>query len=102
MFPPHQHNQIRGQLAFILKGIISQRLIPTLTGKRVAAREVLIHTSAIATLIRDNKIEQIPAVIQTNSVLGMIPMERSLADLHAHGIISQDVFDFHRNDILKR
>jgi len=102
MFPEGQQDQIRGQLSLTLKGIISQRLIPTMDGVRIAAREVLINTPAIATLIRDNKIEQIPAMIQTNNSIGMIPMERSLTDLRTQGIISQDILDFHKDDIQRR
>lgn len=102
MFPQGQQNQIRGQLALTLRGIISQRLIPAKSGGRVAAREVLINTPAIATLIRDNKIEQIPAMIQMNSEIGMIPLERSLTDLHEQGTISGEELNTHLDDLQKR
>lgn len=102
MFPQGQQDQIRGQLALILRGIISQKLIPTISGGRVAAREILINTPAIATLIRDNKIEQIPAIIQTNSDIGMIPLERSLTNLHEQGTISEEELHVHLDDMRKR
>ncbi|MBI2645041.1 PilT/PilU family type 4a pilus ATPase [Candidatus Uhrbacteria bacterium] len=102
MFPEGQQDQIRGQLALTLRGIISQKLIRAQNGGRVAAREVLINTPAIATLIRDNKIEQIPALIQINSEIGMIPLERSLTDLHARGEISEEELHTYLDDMKKR
>ena len=102
MFPQGQQNQIRGQLALTLRGVISQKLIPAKSGGRVAAREVLINTPAIATLIRDNKIEQIPALMQIHSEIGMVLLERSLADLHARGDISEEELTAYLDDMRKR
>ncbi len=102
MFPEGQQNQIRGQLALTLRGVISQKLISAKNGGRVAAREVLINTPAIATLIRDNKIEQIPALIQINSDIGMVPFERSLTNLYTKGEISEEELATYLDDMKKR
>jgi twitching motility protein PilT len=88
VFPGVQQNQIRSQLSSSLLGAVSQRLIPALKGGFVPACEVMINTPAIANLIRENKIHEIPAIIETSSKLGMISFNRSLADLVRRGDIS--------------
>jgi twitching motility protein PilT len=87
-FPPEHQNQIRAQLSGSLLGIISQRLIPRIKGGLIPACEVMISTPAIANLIRENKIHEIPSVIETSLELGMITLDRSLADLVKRGEIS--------------
>ncbi len=87
-FPPEQQNQIRAQLASSLLGIVSQRLIPTTKGGLIPACEVMIMTPAIANLIRENKIHEIPMVIETSAEVGMISLNRSLANLVKEGKIS--------------
>ncbi len=91
VFPPYQQEQIRVQLAATLKGVISQILLPRADGGgRVAAREVLVVTSAIAAIIRDGKTHQVYSAIQTGTKSGMQTMEKSLADLYAAGQISYE------------
>jgi len=80
-FPPEQQNQIRAQLSGSLLGVISQRLIPRLKGGLIPSCEVMISTPAISNLIRENKIHEIPMVIETSLEIGMISLNRSLADL---------------------
>lgn len=80
-FPPHQQNQIRYQLASSLIGILSRRLIPKRTEGIINAIELLIANSAVKNLIRENKIYQLPSVIETSIDDGMISLNRSLADL---------------------
>lgn len=80
-FPPEQQNQIRAQLSGSLLGIVSQRLIPRITGGLIPAVEVMISTSATANLIRENKIHELPLIIETSAELGMISLNRSLANL---------------------
>jgi len=80
-FPPEQQQQIRAQLSGSLLGVISQRLIPRLKGGLIPACEVMISTPAIQNLIRENKIHEIPMVIDTSLEIGMISLNRSLADL---------------------
>lgn len=87
-FPPEQQQQIRAQLSGSLLGIISQRLIPRLKGGLVPACEIMITTPAISNLIRENKIHEIPSVIETSIELGMMTLNRSLADLVKNGEIS--------------
>lgn len=91
VFPPFQQQQIKIQLAAVLKGIISQQLIPTEdnTG-RVAALEIMINTPAIQNLIREGKTHQLQSLIQTGNKYGMKTMDMSLAELYKRGVISQE------------
>ena len=88
VFPSYQQQQIRSQLASVLQGVISQRLVPRVSGGRIVASEVMIANPAIRTLIRDNKIHQIPNVIQTSASEGMILLDKVLAELISRGEIS--------------
>lgn len=81
VFPPHQQGQVRLQLSISLSGIISQKLLPKVSGGRVAAREILINTPAVANIIRENKIPQIKTVIQTSADIGMFSMEQDIKKL---------------------
>lgn len=87
-FPPEQQHQIRAQLSGSLLGVISQRLIPRLKGGLIPACEIMISTPAISNLIRENKIHEIPMVIETSLEIGMISLNRSLADFVKRGEIS--------------
>lgn len=89
VFPPHQQQQIRIQLASVLEGVFSQQLIPHVSGVgRVPAIEVMITTSAIRNLIREGKSHQLYNAIQTGSKHGMQTMEQSLMDLYLSKQIS--------------
>ena len=89
VFPPHQQQQIRVQLAAVLQGIMSQQLFPRLDKKgRVAAIEVMLATPAVRSLIREGKTHQLPTVIQTNAKLGMQTMDKAILDLVQKGLIS--------------
>ena len=87
-FPPHQQNQIRVQLAEVLAGIISQRLIPKIDGGRVVAAEVLLATSAVRANIREGKTHLLDTVIETSRDQGMLSMEYSLAELVKEGLVT--------------
>lgn len=87
VFPPYQQQQVRLQLSLVLLAVISQRLVPGLRGGRVAARELLINTPAVANLIREGETAQIPSVVQTGAENGMRTMGQSLKELAASGII---------------
>jgi len=87
-FPSDQQSQIKVQLAATLKGIISQRLIPMISGARIPAVEVLIGNSAIANNIREGKTHLIDSIIQTSQDQGMVTLESSLASLILNGSIS--------------
>jgi twitching motility protein PilT len=80
-FPSEQQNQIRAQLSGSLLGVISQRLIPRIKGGLIPACEIMLSTPAIGNLIRENKIHEIPMVIETSAEIGMISLNRSLATL---------------------
>lgn len=89
VFPPHQQEQIKVQLANCLQGIISQQLVPRIDGTgRVVAAEVLVATPAIRNLIRESKNHQIYSLIQTGISHGMITMDRALKKLYQEGLIS--------------
>jgi twitching motility protein PilT len=91
VFPPQQQSQIRIQLASVLKAIISQRLFPTTDKKgRRAAVEVLINSSAIANLIRSEKIHQIKNIMQSSKAQGMQLMEGHIRELYQSGVISKE------------
>lgn len=80
-FPPDQQSQIRAQLSGALFGVIAQRLLPRISGGLVPACEIMFNTPAVANLIRENKIHEIPLVIETSAELGMISLNRALATL---------------------
>lgn len=92
VFPPHQQQQIRVQLANVLEAVISQQLIMTADGKgRVAAFEVMHANHAIRNLIREGKSHQIPSIIQTNRKIGMITMDDAIFQLYVDGRIDRDM-----------
>jgi len=90
VFPPHQQPQIRAQLSNILMAVVSQRLIPSIGGGRVAAAEILVATPAVRNIIREGKSHQLEAVIQTGAEFGMQSMDKQLVNLIHEGTISYD------------
>lgn len=90
-FPPESQNQVRSQLATVLKGVISQELLPRIDKKGIiAACEIMIVNSAIQNLIREGKPHQINSIIQTNTDVGMQSLDMHLAQLVLRGIVSKD------------
>ncbi len=87
-FPADGQDQIKIQLSATLKGIVSQRLIPLISGGRAPAAEILIANSAIANNIREGKTHLIDSIIQTSQDQGMITLESSLASLVLSGQVS--------------
>jgi len=91
VFPPHQQEQVKTQLAGVLLAIFSQQLISRVDKKGVVlATEVLIANNAVRNMIREGKAYQIPSVIQTHLDKGMQTMENSLKDLVMKGLITYD------------
>ena len=90
-FPAAQQNQIRAQLSGSLLGVFSQRLIPRIKGGTVPACEIMINTPAVANLIRENKIHEVPLVIDTSAELGMISFNRYLSNLVRAKEVSPEV-----------
>ena len=92
VFPPHQQEQIRIQLAGTLAGIVSQQLIPTPDGKgRAVAAEVLIATPAVRNLIREGKTHQIYTSMQSGGKHGMQVMDQHLAELVKRNVLTYEM-----------
>ncbi len=91
IFPPHQQQQVRIQLAGSIQGIVSQQLFPRTdrTG-RIAATEILVATPAVRNVIREQKTEQISTILQTGARFGMNTMDKSIKELYEKGIISYE------------
>ncbi|AKA69997.1 twitching motility protein [Clostridium scatologenes] len=91
VFPPYQQQQVKTQLAAVLKGIISQQLLPKVDGNgRIASLEIMMATAAIQNMIREGKTHQIESSIQTGAKYGMKTMDMSLAELYKKGMISYE------------
>lgn len=92
VFPSHQQDQVRVQLASTIQGIVTQQLLPTRDGKgRVPSIEVMIATPAVRNLIREGKNHQIATAMQAGGKYGMQTMDQSLADLVRRNIITYDL-----------
>jgi twitching motility protein PilT len=92
VFPPHQQQQVRVQLATTLQGVVTQQLVQTVDGKgRAAACEVLVTTPAIRSLIREGKVHQIYSAMQAGGRFGMQTMDMHLSQLVKAGKISQQI-----------
>ncbi|MFA5358386.1 MAG: PilT/PilU family type 4a pilus ATPase [Patescibacteria group bacterium] len=91
-FDTFRQKQILVQLAASLRAVVTQQLVPTIDGKVTVVREIMINTPAIANLIRHNKIAQIPSVIQTGKIDGMVTTNAALKNLYNRGIISEETY----------
>jgi twitching motility protein PilT len=92
VFPPHQQQQVRVQLAVALQGILTQQLLPTADGSgRVVAVETLVPTPAVRNLIREGKTHQIYSVLQTGGAQGMQTMDSALATLIRQGKVTRAI-----------
>ena len=89
VFPPSQQQQIRVQLAMVLKTVASQMLLPDVSGGLAPAFEIMHVNSAIRTYIREGKTHQIDTVIETSSGQGMVSMEASVAQLLKDGVVTR-------------
>ena len=91
VFPPHQQEQIRVQLALTLAGVVSQQLVPKASGKgRVVAAEVLVATPGVRNLIREGKTHQIYTSMQAGGKFGMQVMDQHLAQLVKKGAVTYE------------
>ncbi|MCL2004872.1 MAG: type IV pilus twitching motility protein PilT [Planctomycetaceae bacterium] len=90
VFPTNQQDQIRTQLSTAIIGVLAQQLLPRIQGGRVAAYEMLVVTSAIANLIRENKTFRITSSIQTGHKLGMQLLDDHLFRLWRDGIVLKE------------
>ncbi|MDH7577841.1 MAG: type IV pilus twitching motility protein PilT [Bacillota bacterium] len=100
VFPPHQQQQIRIQLAATLQGILAQQLIPRIDGRgRVLGLEIMVVTPAIRNLIREGKTHQLISTIQTGGKYGMQTLESSLRRLYEAGLIKREDVLAHSPDL---
>ncbi|MBQ3123667.1 MAG: PilT/PilU family type 4a pilus ATPase [Firmicutes bacterium] len=90
-FPAFQQDQIRVQLASVLRTVVSQQLLPGKDGELVPAFEIMHVNGAIKNMIRDNKGHQINVAISTGAAEGMISMDQSIASLCREGKITKEV-----------
>ncbi len=99
VFPAHQQQQVRVQLASSISGILSQQLLPHADGaSRVAALEILIATSAVRNIIREGKTHQLVSAMQTGGKYGMIIMDNYLVQLYNEGKIDYEIAIRRSND----
>jgi twitching motility protein PilT len=75
------------QLSLSLKAVIGQRLLPRVGGGRIANREILIKTPAVANIIRDERLAELPSILQTGASEGMITFEKDLQRLKDEGVV---------------
>ena len=91
VFPSSQQSQVRSQLAFTLEGVVTQVLLPRLTGRgRVMAAEILVVTQAIRAMIRDDKVHQIYSLMQSGKKFGMQTMNDALYQLYVSRQVNAD------------
>ena len=78
------------QLANVMLGVVSQRLLPRTSGGRIVACEIMVANSAVRATIREGKTHQLPNIIQTSAAEGMITLDKVLAELVSKGEITID------------
>jgi len=91
MFPPEEHSQVRASIAGALRAIVAQRLVPAIGGGVVPAIELVTGVLPLAVLIRDDKLFQLPNLMQRGRSFGMIRFDESLAELVKAGKITEEV-----------
>lgn len=96
--PTNEQNRVRTRLADVLKCVISQKLVPTLDGKRVLAKEVLLVTSSVRAAIRNNNVSEIYQMLMEGGNKGMNTMEQDLHRLHEMGRISREEAENNANN----
>ncbi len=100
IFPSEQQEQVRVVLSFILQAVISQKLLPCISGGRVLAHEILVLSSAIRNLIRENKLHQITTMMQVGqSQSGMITLNQNLVNLLKEKKITREQVIEHCQDV---
>ncbi|HLC44882.1 MAG: type IV pili twitching motility protein PilT [Candidatus Doudnabacteria bacterium RIFCSPHIGHO2_01_FULL_50_11] len=90
VFPPHQQPQIRTQLASVLLGIISIRLLPRIGGGLIPAMEILFVDTAVRNVIRENRTFEIYNIIHSSGAKGMVSLDRYLSELVKKGLTTYD------------
>lgn len=96
--PPEEQERVRNRLADVLTCVISQKLVPTLDGKRVMAKEVLLNTSSVKAAIKNNNTSEIYQMLMEGGNTGMISLEQDLKRLYDEGIISlEEAYNYANN-----
>lgn len=90
VFPANQQQQVKMQLAQLLKGIVCQQLLPSQDGRQVPAFEILRVNPAIQNMIRDDKLHQLDSAMQAGGAAGMCTMDQSLLQLYKQGTITRE------------
>lgn len=90
LFPPHQQTQIRTQLSETLKGIISQRLLPSVKGGRIPAVEVMVSTPHVRKMIAENNLNSVIQAIHKGAFYGMQSFNQALVKLYKSGLVKLD------------
>jgi twitching motility protein PilT len=91
VFPDEQQKQVKLQLSNTLEAVFSQRLIPTVSGGRTIAYEVMLGSTAVKTAIREGKTHQMESILETSQEAGMSTIEKSLAALVKKGVVTLDM-----------
>lgn len=99
--PTEEQNRVRVRLADVLTCVVSQKLVPSLDGKRVLAKEVLMVNTSVRAAIRNNNISEIYQMLMEGSEKGMNTMEQDLKRLYTDGIISKENALNHANNKTK-
>jgi twitching motility protein PilT len=96
VFPAGQQNQVRAMLSESIAGIVTQALFKRRDNRgRVAAFEIMLATPAIRNLIRENKVAQMPSIMQTSKALGMMTMEAAVKELVARNLVTTEEVAFY-------
>ena len=104
-FPTNQQNQVRSQLSTTLQAVVSQQLIPTIDKTLCPAFEIMVVSSAIRNLIRENKVFQIDNILQTSASSGNVTMDMSLFELFKKKTISREnalLYSVNQQQLLSR
>lgn len=90
VFPPNQQRQVRLQMSQVIEAVLSQTLLPRISGGRIAAMEIMLGTPAVRNLIRSEKVHELGTVIQLGMKEGMQTLDQALANLVKTGIVVQE------------
>ncbi|MEI8230270.1 MAG: PilT/PilU family type 4a pilus ATPase [Candidatus Peregrinibacteria bacterium] len=93
VFPPHQQGQIRTQLSLTLTAIIAQVLVPRMPSGRIAVREIMMNTPAVANIIREDRSQELQTFLQTGMEQGMQTFEKDAKRLFAEGLIAKETVE---------
>lgn len=94
VFPPEQQEQVRTMFSESIQAVLTQQLLKRKDGKgRVAGLEIMIGTSAVRNLIRENKIAQIPSSIQTGRQYGMQTMDQAMIELYQKDLVTKEILE---------